>query len=107
VKLSTTLQFSIVLQVIIIFSIDPVTSLIADRIYKPDYRNFIVFEDRNRKDRSNYNQSENVKKNILLVDDEPDLTFSFKEGLGDAGYNVDVFNNSMHALENFSLVSMT
>jgi DNA-binding NtrC family response regulator len=35
------------------------------------------------------------------VDDEPDLTFSFKEGLEDAGFNVDVFNDSMHALENF------
>jgi DNA-binding response OmpR family regulator len=42
-----------------------------------------------------------VKKNILLVDDEPDLTFSIKEGLGDAGFNVDTFNDSMQALENF------
>jgi DNA-binding response OmpR family regulator len=42
-----------------------------------------------------------VKKKILIVDDEPDLTFSFKEGLEDAGFNVDVFNDSMHALKNF------
>lgn len=44
-----------------------------------------------------------MKKNILLVDDEPDLTLSFKEGMKDAGFNVDTFNDSMHALENFKL----
>lgn len=42
-----------------------------------------------------------MKKNVLLVDDEPDLTFSIKEGLEEAGFNVDIFNDSMHALENF------
>lgn len=42
-----------------------------------------------------------MKKNILLVDDEPDLTFSFKEALEDAGFDVDIFNDSTHALENF------
>jgi two-component system copper resistance phosphate regulon response regulator CusR len=42
-----------------------------------------------------------VKKKILVVDDEPDLTFSFKEGLGDAGFNVDVFNDSIDALKYF------
>ena len=41
-----------------------------------------------------------MKKNILLVDDEPDLTLSFKEGMGDAGFNVDTFNDSIYALEN-------
>ena len=35
------------------------------------------------------------------MDDEPDLTFSFREELEDAGFNVDVFNDAMHALENF------
>ena len=42
-----------------------------------------------------------MKKNVLLVDDEPDLTFSIKEELEEAGFNVDIFNDSMHALENF------
>lgn len=42
-----------------------------------------------------------MKKNILLVDDEPDLTLSLKEGMEDAGFNVDTFNDSIHALENF------
>jgi DNA-binding response OmpR family regulator len=42
-----------------------------------------------------------MKKKILIVDDEPDLTFSFREGLEDAGFNVDVFNDSVQALKNF------
>jgi DNA-binding response OmpR family regulator len=77
---------------------DPVTSLVADRVYKPNYKDFIVFEGRIKKDRDN---NERMKKKILLVDDESDLTFSFKEALEDAGFNVDVFNDSMHTLENF------
>jgi DNA-binding response OmpR family regulator len=48
-----------------------------------------------------------VKKNILLVDNDPDLTFSFKEALEDAGFNVDVFNDCMHALENLGQIFMT
>jgi DNA-binding response OmpR family regulator len=79
----------------------PVTSLVADRVYKPNYRDFIVFEGRNKKDKDNNNYSVNVKKNIMLVDDEPGLTFSFKEALEHAGFDVDVFNDSIHALENF------
>lgn len=99
--LNVTFQFSIVLLVLIVFSLDPVTSLVAERIYKPNYSDFIIFEGRNNKERGKKNHSESVKKNILLVDDEPDLTFSIKEQLEDAGFNVDIFNDSMHALENF------
>ena len=101
VKLNNILQLSVVSLVIIIFSIDPVTSLVADRINKPTCRDFIVLEGRNEKNRGKNNCIGNVKKKILLVDDEPDLTFSFKEGLEDAGLDIDVFNESMHALENF------
>jgi CheY-like chemotaxis protein len=101
--MNITLQFSIVTLVIILFSLDPDTSLIADRFYKPNYKDFIVFEgnEKDKNDRANNNYNEDVKKKILLVDDEPDLTFSFKEGLEDAGFNVNVFNDSMHALGNF------
>lgn len=34
-----------------------------------------------------------MKKKILLVDDEPDLTFIFKKGLEDAQLSVDAFND--------------
>jgi CheY-like chemotaxis protein len=93
--------FFIVSSIIVIFSADPITSLIADKTYKPSCRDLIVSEGRNKKGRRNNNHNDIVRKKILLVDDEPDLTFSFKEGLEDAGFNVDVFNESMHALENF------
>ena len=40
-----------------------------------------------------------MKKKILLVDDEPDLKFLFKEGLEHAGLCVDAFNNSAEVLK--------
>jgi DNA-binding NtrC family response regulator len=42
-----------------------------------------------------------MKKKILIVNDESDLTFSFREILENAGFNVDVFNDSVQALKNF------
>lgn len=45
--------------------------------------------------------NKNRKKKILFVDDEPDLTFVFKEGLEYAGLSVDVFNNSVDTLKDF------
>lgn len=38
---------------------------------------------------------------ILLVDDEPDITFSFDMILEDNGYVVDTFNNPLDALSSF------
>ena len=45
--------------------------------------------------------NENMKKKILLVDDEPDLTFIFKKGLEDAQLSVDAFNNPAEVLKVF------
>ena len=45
--------------------------------------------------------SNNKKKRILFVDDEPDLTSLFKKVLESAGFNVNVFNNSSDALRDF------
>jgi DNA-binding response OmpR family regulator len=41
------------------------------------------------------------KKKILLVDDEPDICFTLKYGLGEYGFNVDVFENPQESLQNF------
>ena len=41
-----------------------------------------------------------MKKKILLVDDELDLTFIFKKGLEDVGLSVDALNNSAVLLIN-------
>jgi DNA-binding NtrC family response regulator len=45
--------------------------------------------------------SNNKKKRILFVDNEPDLTSLFKKALESAGFNVNVFNNSNDALRDF------
>ena len=45
--------------------------------------------------------SNNNKKRILFVDDEPDLTSLFKKALESAGFSVNVFNNSDDALRDF------
>ena len=50
---------------------------------------------------------ENVKtsttkcKNILIVDDESDITFTIKNILEDNGFQVDSFTNSISALDNY------
>ena len=45
--------------------------------------------------------SNNKKKKILFVDDEPDLTSLIKKALESAGFSVNVFNNSADALRDF------
>jgi DNA-binding NtrC family response regulator len=45
--------------------------------------------------------SNNKKKRILFVDDEPDLTSLFKKALESAGFGVNVFNNSADTLKDF------
>ena len=45
--------------------------------------------------------SNNKKKRILFVDDEPDLTSLIKKASESAGFSVNVFNNSADALRDF------
>jgi two-component system, OmpR family, response regulator ChvI len=40
---------------------------------------------------------------IILVDDEPDITFSFNIGLEDYGFIVDTFNDPLLALSSFKI----
>lgn len=46
-----------------------------------------------------------MKKKILLVDGESDLTFIFKKGLEDAQIIVEAFNNSAELLKVFKFFS--
>lgn len=47
-------------------------------------------------------RSNNTKKRILVVDDEPDLTYILKTGLEDTGlFEVDTFNDPELALSAF------
>jgi len=52
----------------------------------------------------NQGNSSNTYRNsnrILLVDDEPDITFSFNMILEDNGFAVDSYNDPIHALSSF------
>ena|SRR3989442_14435300 len=42
-----------------------------------------------------------MRGKILIVDDEPDITSSFKQALIDNGFEVDISNDSQLALKNF------
>ena len=45
--------------------------------------------------------SSNTKQRILLVDDEPDITFALSIGLEDNGFVVNAFNDPLLALHSF------
>jgi DNA-binding response OmpR family regulator len=42
-------------------------------------------------------------KNILIVDDESDITFTIKNILEDNGFKVDSFTDSISALDNYQI----
>jgi DNA-binding NtrC family response regulator len=50
-------------------------------------------------------QSDCSANAILLLDDEFDITFSFKQGLEDKGYNVFGFTDPLLALDHFQMNS--
>jgi DNA-binding response OmpR family regulator len=48
------------------------------------------------------NNDDDNKKKILMIDDEADITFTFKTGLEDTGlFTVDTFNDPQDVLSNF------
>ena len=44
---------------------------------------------------------QSLNNRILIVDDEPDITFSFKMGLERLGFQVDTYNNPILAASNY------
>jgi CheY-like chemotaxis protein len=50
---------------------------------------------------SSSNDKKTVKKKILFVDNERDMTTMPKMALGRAGFTVDIFNDPLLALKNF------
>jgi DNA-binding response OmpR family regulator len=42
-----------------------------------------------------------IKKRILVVDDEPDITFTLQAGLEDGGFDVDAFTDPELVLSSF------
>jgi DNA-binding response OmpR family regulator len=45
--------------------------------------------------------SQDTKKRILVVDDEPDITFTLQAGLEDGGFDVDAFIDPELVLSSF------
>jgi DNA-binding response OmpR family regulator len=51
---------------------------------------------------------QNSRRRILVVDDNPDITFTVKAGLEANGlFEVDIFNDPEHAVSSFNLDYMT
>ena len=44
-----------------------------------------------------------MTKKILVIDDEPDVTYTIKNVLEDNGFEVDTFTDSILALENYKV----
>ena len=44
-----------------------------------------------------------TKNSILLIDDEPDITFTIKNILEDNGFKVDSFTDPISALDNYQI----
>jgi DNA-binding response OmpR family regulator len=61
-----------------------------------------VEEEKSTPDHINKKHSSSSKPRILLVDDEPDITFTLKNGLVENGFvKVDTFNDPLLALSSF------
>jgi DNA-binding response OmpR family regulator len=57
--------------------------------------------DINVKEEETQNFATTNQRKVLIVDDEPDVTFSLKVGLEHNGFKVECFNDPVSALSNF------
>jgi hypothetical protein len=73
-QMKIMLSFSFIFLIIILFSIDPNTSLVADKVYKLNYRDVIVTDDKVNKDKGSNNKAHN-DKHLCLQCTSPYLTF--------------------------------
>lgn len=78
-RIDTALTFSIVLQVLIVFSIDPYTSLVADNVQKLNYRDTALSDDRLNKDKNDDQVTSDVQ--------DLELAQGIKDSLKEAGFN--------------------
>ena len=59
-------------------------------------------KEKEREQQLNQQQDNKSKYNILLIDDEPDIAFTYKSMLNEEGYSVDAFTDPRDALRHFS-----
>src|SRR5215216_3849839 len=75
-QMKMVLSFSFILSVIILFSIDPDTSLVADKVYKLSYRDVVIYDDKANKDKDKGNNNKiHNDKHLCLQCKSPFLTF--------------------------------
>jgi hypothetical protein len=82
-RIDTALPFSTVLQVLIVFSIDPYTSLVADNVQKLNYRDTALSDDRLNKDKNNNRNDDQVTSDVQDLE----LAQGIKDSLKEAGFN--------------------
>jgi hypothetical protein len=76
---------AVVLLVIILFSVDPNTSLVADRIYEPNYRDDVVSDNKDNKKDNFYNKVHNGE-HLCLKCNSHSLTLQPSEINREGGY---------------------
>ena len=82
-RIDTALPLSTVLQVLIVFSIDPYTSLVADNVQKLNYRDTALSDDRLNKDKNNNRNDDQVTSDVQDLE----LAQGIKDSLKEAGFN--------------------
>jgi two-component system response regulator ChvI len=79
---------------------------ITTEIQNPATENVLRLQkEKQEKEKEHLIQQQDKSKNynnILIVDDEPDIAFTYKSILNEQGYNVDAFTDPRHALLHFS-----
>jgi CheY-like chemotaxis protein len=55
-----------------------------------------------KQEKTGQQEKDKSKDNILLIDDEPDIAFTYKSILNEEGYNVQIFTDPRRALEHVS-----
>jgi len=81
--MNAALPLSIVLPVLVLFSIDPYTSLVADNNYKQNYRDIATSDDGLNKDKGNNKNSEHLSRNVQDLA----LAQGIKDSLVQAGFD--------------------
>lgn len=81
--MNIALPFSLVLPVLIVFSIDPDTSLVADNSFKQNLRDIASSDDKLNKYKSNTRNGEQFSPNVQDLE----LAQGIKDSLKEAGFD--------------------
>jgi two-component system, OmpR family, response regulator ChvI len=71
-------------------------------IQQVDTKEMLKLQKEKQREQLSQQQENKSKNNILLIDDEPDIVFTYKSILNEEGYNVHAFTDPRQALRHFS-----